>query len=527
MYKTRFRAWGVKKYRIERTAQAIDRRVEELHAQAAGPNVMEDRIMANPAKPLRGMQAPELASKMPPSLTEDGHLRLDLPNPELTNTLLASTYLNAPSSSNCSSRHNTSVSSVSRTPDQSRETSRPSSSDMGSLLTPESIESSEGLYMPPLVQAELDGVSTRQQFPLGNRSLIGVHDAPQPQRTLQTPHSAPQNWGLGDGSVYNAIVDEAVDQAVGCSSPSTFNIPTPTEAFQVLMKATRESSAFQSVTFLQSIRNLRSTYQDPDFSSPQPDTYVSLCLLANILIGSSEIGEAKYAMQKAEMIYQRLVQEGNDQLLSILNLVLTQLFLYGSRSLAAEILVQARKAASMYLKDEDPIMVSISFMISMALKRARNSDIGISKLRQVAEAMRMAWGINHRYCITSDYHLAWRQAMDPALYSGALSLLRDTQARAEKAFHPMHMQAVALINTQARVLGHLNRPLEAEKTSSEALQRIKSWQIKIDHPYLLEAERRHKIFLNKLGRKNRADSIESCAEDVMSDLKLLHRSRLE
>lgn len=80
----------------------------------------------------------------------------------------------------------------------------------------------------------------------------------------------------------------------------------------------------------------------------------------------------------------------------------------------------------------------------------------------------------------------------------ALSILRQTQVRAEQVFDSSHLQTVALITTQARVLGHLGDHFGAERTMSEALQRIKTWDIEEDYPYYVEAKRRHRVFLDEL-----------------------------
>jgi hypothetical protein len=50
------------------------------------------------------------------------------------------------------------------------------------------------------------------------------------------------------------------------------------------------------------------------------------------------------------------------------------------------------------------------------------------------------------------------------------------------------------------VVGHLGDHFEAEKIMSEALERIKQWDIEEDYPYYVEAQRRHRKFLEALVR---------------------------
>lgn len=296
------------------------------------------------------------------------------------------------------------------------------------------------------------------------------------------------------------LAGEIIDQTMGLSSPSTFGIPTPTEAFQEVMSRPIEDSVFPLDEFRQQLDNMRSAELDSVLTSPSPETWTTLSLHINVLCGQGKTSEAKQCMLVAGMIFERLVQEKNDQILSILNIALANLFLHKKATLAAELLSQAQVAASFHLEPEDPLIVSMAFMISMAMRKVKTCGINICKLRQVAKQMKTIWGANHRYCIIADYHLAWRLAMESDLRAEALEILHETQIRSEKVFDPLHMQTVALVSTKARVLCHLGRYQEAQKTSCEALQRVQRWHIMSDHPYYLEAQRRHEIFLNELHR---------------------------
>lgn len=455
---------------------------------------MGDEMPVHTAKLSAGLQAVHLADHRGMSANEDQNPPLSLPC-----TIFTPGYLDIAALSNDSSSLNTPMSSVDHTPDRSQGTSRPSSSEKASVLTPGSFGGGEGSHLTPLPPSEFDLALARNQYLLGNRNEVELY-APRPRRASQMPRSIPQFWLQDVRSNDHTLPGQIVDQVMGFSSPSTFSIPTPNETFQNLMEAPLGDSIFQLDEFRQKLDDMRRTDQDPDLVSPQPETWVNICLFINVLCGQEEISAARYAMLQAAMIYERLVRESNDQILSILNLVLANLFLHGKAALATELLSQAQLAASLCLDDEDPILVSIAFMISIAMKKAKTCGIRILKLRHVVEEMKVLWGENHRYCVTTNYHLAWRLAMEPDLRSEALEILRKTQVRSEVAFDPLHMQTVALLAVQARVLGHAGHHFEAEKTMSEALQRIERWHIKEDHPYYLEAKRRHKIFLDELNR---------------------------
>jgi hypothetical protein len=366
-------------------------------------------------------------------------------------------------------------------------------------MTPESSESGLGHFIPPSAMLMSSQVSTTGPALLSNHTGIDVW-ASQPGQVSGALPDASAHWIQGPYSHDGHLPNQIIDQVLGFSSPSLHSIPTPNETFQDLMRVPLDASTYQSPSSGQLLSDMRDVEQDLDLVSPQPETWINLCLYTNVLLGQGWDAEARHAMTSAALIYQRLVAERNDQLLSILNLVLALLFSYGKERLAAEFLSQALQASSTYLDHADPITVSIRFMVSMALKNSKSCGIEIQKLRQVATEMRMLWGEDHRYCITADYHLAWRLAMESDMRCEALRILCDTQARSERVFGPLHMQTVAFITTRARVLGHLGHLFEAETTMSEALQRIERWKIKKDYPYYLEAKRRHKIFLETLDR---------------------------
>ena len=463
----------------------IDRQVRSRHFQAG-----ESFLALHTAVLPHNLQALELANHPELSTIEGASLPLDL-----LNSGSSCVHLDIPSSSNDSLRRNTAMPSINHTPGTSHGTSRPSSSDRASLLTPESSSSVEESLTP----SESDVPLTRNPNLLGEISDVEAY-TPALRRASQTPHRVPQGWMHGVIRDDHTLAGQIIDEVMGFSSPSTFSIPRPNETFQNLMRAPIADSVYQLDEFRHKLRDMREIDHGQETLAPQPETWITLCLCINVLRGQARTLEASHAEVGAAMIYQRLVQERNDQILAIPNFVLANLFLHGKEALAAQLLSQAHMAASLCLDDEDPIMVSIGFMISMALKKVKSCGIKILKLRQVAEKMKVVWGPNHRYCITADYHVAWRLAMEPDLRLEALKLLRQTQARAEKVFDPLHMQTIALITTQARVLGHLGHQFEAERTMFEALQRIEKWDITEDHPYYLEAKRRHKIFLDELDR---------------------------
>ncbi len=399
--------------------------------------------------------------------------------------------LDIPCSWNRSSFLSSARSSVNYTLNLSQGPSHPSISGKASILTPESLGSNEEKYSPSSAPSEFD---SRLQDLLGIGSDVELYTL-HPRRAYQITRSLSQECIHVVHFDDQMLAGQIIDRRMGLASPSTFGIPTPTETFQKLMGRPIEGSIFPLDEFKQRLDNMSRVELDFDLTSPQPHTWTTLSLQINVLCGLEKTSEARQYMLLAALIFEGLVQEKNDELLSILNNALANLFLHKRAMLAVELLSQAQVVASIHLEPEDPLIISIKFMISMAMKEVKTCGIEIRTLRHVAEQMKTTWGATHRYCIVADYHLAWRLAMESDLRAETLEILRWTRIRSEKVFDPLHMQTIALISTEARVLCHLGRYLEAQETSFEALQRVEQWNITPDHPYYLEAIRRHKIFL--------------------------------
>lgn len=524
MYKTRFQSWGTKKYRVHKITKSTNEEIERRHAAAKETNVFRERRPPNSTELQHGLQNHDLAENLRPN-------RRGRPNRDraFQSPTSSSIHLAIPLS-HTSSQH-TAISSVINTPDSSWAYSPLSGSDKFSLMTPESSGSSNGNWPPQLSPFRSDTASNTRQGGFGStvrqRGLGSdtpstirpsgietrhdpepftaranwVHDIPRndPQRRSQATHSSDEE-----------LESQIVDQVMGYSSPSTFPSPTPPESLRNLMTTPLNDPLRRVVTFRnESDNNRQVTGQDLNLTSLQPETWTSLCFHINVYLALAQTSAARpameyrsaarHAMECASVVYEALVQQRNDQILSILNLILAILFLHRQAELAVELLSQAQAAASRHLQPDDPIMVSIAFMIAIAKKKSKQCSI--LKLRQVAHQMSNRWGENHRYCITADYHLAWRLAMESESRREALMILQQTQSRSERVFDPLHMQTVALITTQARVLGSLGYHVEAEQTMSRALHRIMRWQITADFPYYIEAKRRHQVFVEELARR--------------------------
>jgi len=95
--------------------------------------------------------------------------------------------------------------------------------------------------------------------------------------------------------------------------------------------------------------------------------------------------------------------------------------------------------------------------------------------------------------------------MAPSARMEALELLTTLRPVSEKVLGEQHMQTIAIMNTQARVLFHLCRFFEAEELMAQAMARIQLSGFHDCHPFHLEAKRRHGIFLEAAGKNRFGD----------------------
>jgi hypothetical protein len=489
---------------VERLARNLEKVVKQRHDEGKESIISRGDRPINLEKLQRRLQEINRAPKTRNFVADEGNLPRNVacktPPPAIPDIPFS------PSNASYQTRD---LLSLNITPDRSRDTSRPSTSDRDSFWTPESSMIEDGLNLTPSTLFSSDSASASAENLL-NDPIFPRLAAPCPRQPSDIPRSVPDIYNAG-GQFENQMLDsQIVNETMSFSSPSSFGTPTPSEAFQTLMARPIKSPDIPSEILKRKLGQKEETLpEDIDSECPRPETWHSLCLYVNVFLTENEVSAAEHLMTRAAMIYQRLVQHKNDQLLSILFLMLTNFFLHRKGDLAAQLLGHAKIAASVYLDEDDPIMVSIEFMIATAQVTTLTCGITIDTLRHIARDMKAQWGVNHPFCITADYHLAWRLAREPDFLLEALSILLQTQNLAERVFDPVHMQTVACITTRARVLGHLGFHEEAAKAMGEAVERVKSWVMADDYPYYVEIKRRHRIFVEELERHRAGELVIS------------------
>lgn len=230
----------------------------------------------------------------------------------------------------------------------------------------------------------------------------------------------------------------------------------------------------------------------------EPMAFSSLCNLFCIYRGQSRHQEADCVIRQAYRIYDSLIQRRHEQALACLHLVLNVLFMHNRAEEAREILQGARDVAVRHLDDEDPIVVTINFMIQQSASTVRESGIDVNTLRKVYRQFVDTESLEHPFTLLAGYHLAWRLAIDDDGILEAYHIITTLQ-QAGRCLGEAHPQLIAIMITKARVIHDLGKLEEGEQAMSEAMKSV-AHGYHILHPYHLEAKRRHAGMLSDIGR---------------------------
>ena len=493
MFKARFKHWGVTKYNVEATMAAL-----LLHIQRRKRHGKRSRILKTGLPFSKGKIASHIKKK---DMTEGELLEKAAPEAPIPTGFTFTTP--PPDDQETPTCFDDSPSTTVEggppvwTPPSSGKVTDSDGCDKKQVRTPQSTPETE---------------RSRPQTSSVRPSSAGISVIVDSQKEFlpDLSHNAFSNsWDDFPGAQISPGSADIGEEAFRLSAPDSFlsSDPLNTNFHGMLAYCSRHSNYYHSEhQNSQGNQAERSSYIEVT-ANPQPEAYVALCFLSCMLHGQGRDEAANLVTSRASQLYRALVQQKHEQALSCLNHVLTLLFLHGKNEFAIEFLKNARLAALCSFDDENPIVVTIRFMISQASSTAKECGISLARLRWVYDGFKEDRTLKHPYTLIAGYHLAWRLAMDDDDDNGrfeAHQLLCTLQDAAEEVFGKSHMQSIAILTTMARILHDLGHLVEAEKTMSEAMTRIEvTYHSK--HPFSLEAKRRHAVLLRDIGEVHSAE----------------------
>jgi hypothetical protein len=492
MYKARLKSWRITKYHPEAIMAALAMNIERRKLQGKRTLIYKNNAHFNTAKIESHLKKKDM--------TMDQLLRntpSDAPMPDSFTCVTPPQQLGDTPSSPVSAFTPLDHVGLSQTPPTSVNDSGLSSS--GHIPTPQSTPNeSEGDFQTPALF---------QTFEAEPTSDIPPWTVADPFNDCGPDLFQATGQSLGNFATDYFSQSSRVDisgEALFLTSPGIFPLNNQLD----VNLHTSMSTYMQNPDCYQPLHCHTARVSQRSLSTPsdlQPAVFLSHCYLACILHGQGQQEEASTVASKAFKIYQVLIKQEHEQALACLNLVLAVLFIYGQRLFAVDLLKNAHQAALCHLHSDNPIIVTISFMVQQASRTVMQCGISTGRLRVVFDDFRESRTLKHPYTLLAGYHLAWRLAMDGGdSLEQAHHLLSDLQAVADHNLGKAHMQTIAILTTKARVLYDLRHRDEAEKLMSEAIRRIElAYPAK--HPYALEAKRRHSIFLYAVNKNCAAE----------------------
>jgi hypothetical protein len=495
MYKTRLKAWNIAKYNLEVTMAALVKNIESRKRGGKRSLLYKNGVPFSRAKiashlKKKGMTADELLRKVPSDAPMPAGFTIVTPPPEQVGETPSNSNPFAPPDQF----------NIAATPPTSNNDSNPSNSE--SFLTPRSTpnQSQEGTQAPALFPSP-EAAPLSDVYPCTIADILPDFGPDLMQITEQDFDDLPP-----DRFTHSSLVDIS-GQVLSLSSPNSCQYSDELDVnFHISMSTcTQDVDCYQ---FLQCRQRGEPRQSSRASSDLQPEIFLSFCFLACISHGRGQEQDANSAASEAFAIYQMLIKQEHEHALACLNIVLAVLAMYGQSLFAVDILKNAQQAALCHLHPEDPVIVTINFMVQQASSTVKQCGITPTRLRTVYDNFRNSRSLSHPYTLLAGYNLAWRLAMDGQddALEHAHHLLSQLQRPAEETFGMAHMQTIAILTTKARVLHDMKHRKDAEKLMSEAVLRIESVYHR-KHPYALEAKRRHSILLDAVNRTSEAEKL--------------------
>jgi hypothetical protein len=495
MYKTRLGTWNITKYNLEATMAALVRNIENRKRGGKRSLVYKNGVPFSRAKiashlKKKGMTTDQLLRKVPSDASMPAGFTCVTPPPEQAGDT---------PSSNSNPFTPPDRFSITDTPPTSSGDSGSSSS--GSFPTPQLTpnQSEEDSQAPALFPSP-EAVPLLDAYPCAMADFLDF--GPD---SMQITGQGFDNL-TADQFTHSSIVDIS-GQVLSFSSPNSCQSSNELDVnFHMSMSTcTQDVDCYQFLRCRQGGESQRSSRAPSD---AQPEIFASFCFCACILHSQGQEQSANSVASEAFEIYQMLIKQEHEHALACLNIVLAVLIMHGQSLFAVDILKNAQQAALRHLHPEDPIIVTINFMVQQASGTVKQCGITPARLREVYDDFRNHRTLNHPYTLLAGYNLAWRLATDghDDGLEHAHHLLSELQRPAEDTFATAHMQTIAILTTKARVLHDLKHRKAAEKLMSEAILRIERVYHR-KHPYALEAKRRHSILLNAVNQTSAAEKV--------------------
>jgi hypothetical protein len=253
------------------------------------------------------------------------------------------------------------------------------------------------------------------------------------------------------------------------------------------------------------------TGQESLVSTEPSVLFLRECLSACIVQGQGFREPANVLMHGAVQVFKGMISRRDPYCLTTLNLLTAVLESVGQRLLAETVLRRILETVHGHLENEDPVNVTIRFMLDIVSGRAKKSEYDANRMWQVYHEICELWGEDSPSALAGLYHVAWSLALDKATRAEAWNILKPLKAKCELTLDPCHFQTITIMTTSARVLYHLGEHWEAAFMINQAIRRLDRMYEDF-HPFRLEARSRQAMLLMQL---DGSYDVETILQDVL------------
>lgn len=252
-------------------------------------------------------------------------------------------------------------------------------------------------------------------------------------------------------------------------------------------------------------------FHDIHLTSPiSPDAdlgsvWMACCFGACIFVRQRDFDFVAKSLSQADAAFAQMLRTQNSTILTSLNSTLTILHAHDQGKMAMSVIRSALHVAQAQLGTEDPISLTIEWMVALAWKQLPQCRVKTDHLRAIYNTFGTLYGDQHPHTLGILYNLAFNLIRDK-LFTEAEAHLRLLYAYSKLTLGPSHLQTITALTTLSRALQHQNKFEEAVKVRKQAVE-IGRRTLGPNHPHQLESMRRLALIYETQGKDDLMEPI--------------------
>lgn len=236
--------------------------------------------------------------------------------------------------------------------------------------------------------------------------------------------------------------------------------------------------------------------------------WMAFCFGACIHMSRGDVGLANIFLGEASSEFEEMLSKNDRLTLMSLNMLLSILHMHDQGNIAASIVQSALDVAARVLSVDDPIRVTIAWMVTVAgrtIQRGGRDGEVLLSLEQVHQTFERELGATSPTTIASRYNVAWMLCYE-GQWQEAEAMLHRLYQTSNSSLGSMHMQSILILSTLSRAQARQDNYSAAIKTIEQAISDSAS-TLGCNHPYRLESKRRLADMYREIGQKEQMEGL--------------------